>query len=362
MLDVAAFVLNRAMPPHGKLVLFEVSANSSSVNACIDIHAKDWVPNTLNVISNFPFLVIGVVGLILCLHGNYFGLSLRGEVWGWAFFYIGITATAFGSAYYHLKPDDARLVWDRLPLHYWLVHHSSAPITSFSSTVAASLGEIYLLTNSKQANLKVSPRCRQSMVPVPVTGCHSLQASSNCAVTTSVKILLKEYLDDKFTFQAARVILTPIGATCLWEDYFSHWWHKLSLGEYGFLYMQLVPSLDAKFIGLSNNARNIMWHELCRIWGTMEPLKDLRFNILFPIEFPEHIALFTKDVTLSPLSNKDIRFSMYFQSSIFVCSLMISLELGTGKELGMLYVFVSWPSPCDRVAIKEQFVEIPRIS
>lgn len=73
------------------------------------------VPNSMNVISNFPFLVVGVVGLVLCLHGNYLGLSLRGEVWGWACFYIGVTATAFGSAYYHLKPDDARLVWDRLP-------------------------------------------------------------------------------------------------------------------------------------------------------------------------------------------------------------------------------------------------------
>jgi len=74
------------------------------------------VPNTLNVISNFPFLIIGVVGLILCLYGNHFSLSFQGEVWGWVFFYIGVTATAFGSAYYHLKPDDARLVWDRLPM------------------------------------------------------------------------------------------------------------------------------------------------------------------------------------------------------------------------------------------------------
>eukprot|EP00249_Psilotum_nudum_P016151 c25681_g1_i1 orf=250-1152(-) len=74
------------------------------------------VPNTLNVISNFPFLVVGVVGLVLCLHGNYLGLSLRGEVWGWACFYVGVAATAFGSSYYHLKPDDARLVWDRLPM------------------------------------------------------------------------------------------------------------------------------------------------------------------------------------------------------------------------------------------------------
>ncbi|KAJ6798143.1 Uncharacterized protein M6B38_213655 [Iris pallida] len=74
------------------------------------------IPNTLNVISNFPFLVVGIVGLILCYHGNYFRLSLQGELWGWSIFYLGVAAVAFGSSYYHLKPNDARLVWDRLPM------------------------------------------------------------------------------------------------------------------------------------------------------------------------------------------------------------------------------------------------------
>lgn len=74
------------------------------------------IPNALNVISNFPFLVIGLIGLVLCHHGNYFNLSLQGEVWGWTCFYVGVAAVAVGSSYYHLKPDDARLVWDRLPM------------------------------------------------------------------------------------------------------------------------------------------------------------------------------------------------------------------------------------------------------
>ena len=42
--------------------------------------------------------------------------SFKGEAWGWACFYAGVTATAFGSAYYHMKPNDARLLWDRLPV------------------------------------------------------------------------------------------------------------------------------------------------------------------------------------------------------------------------------------------------------
>ncbi|GMH14995.1 hypothetical protein Nepgr_016836 [Nepenthes gracilis] len=74
------------------------------------------IPNTLNVISNFPFLVIGLMGLVLCYYGNYFKLSLQGEIWGWTCFFIGVAAVSFGSAYYHLEPNDARLVWDRLPM------------------------------------------------------------------------------------------------------------------------------------------------------------------------------------------------------------------------------------------------------
>uniref|UniRef100_A0A5B7BXU1 Ceramidase n=1 Tax=Davidia involucrata TaxID=16924 RepID=A0A5B7BXU1_DAVIN len=74
------------------------------------------IPNMLNVVSNFPFLVIGLIGLILCYHGNYFRLSLQGELWGWTCFFIGVAAVGFGSSYYHLKPNDARLVWDRLPM------------------------------------------------------------------------------------------------------------------------------------------------------------------------------------------------------------------------------------------------------
>ncbi|XP_071736871.1 uncharacterized protein [Rutidosis leptorrhynchoides] len=76
------------------------------------------IPNALNVISNVPFLIIGVIGLILCYYKNFFKLSLQGELCGWTFFYIGVTAVGFGSSYYHLQPNDATLVWDRLPMTF----------------------------------------------------------------------------------------------------------------------------------------------------------------------------------------------------------------------------------------------------
>jgi len=38
------------------------------------------------------------------------------ERWPHCVMFIGLLLTAFGSAYYHLAPDNARLVWDRLPM------------------------------------------------------------------------------------------------------------------------------------------------------------------------------------------------------------------------------------------------------
>ncbi|RYR47270.1 hypothetical protein Ahy_A07g033221 [Arachis hypogaea] len=74
------------------------------------------VPNTINVITNFPFLVVGVLGFVLALDGAVFYISSQGEVYAWVVFYAGMVGVAFGSAYYHLKPDNHRVLWDTLPM------------------------------------------------------------------------------------------------------------------------------------------------------------------------------------------------------------------------------------------------------
>lgn len=38
------------------------------------------------------------------------------ERWPYAIAFLGLALTFFGSSYYHLHPDNARLVWDRLPM------------------------------------------------------------------------------------------------------------------------------------------------------------------------------------------------------------------------------------------------------
>lgn len=62
---------------------------------------------------------IAIIDINLCAK------SLEGELWGWACFYIGVAAVAFGSSYYHLKPDDATLVWDRLPVSSFCGNYTS---------------------------------------------------------------------------------------------------------------------------------------------------------------------------------------------------------------------------------------------
>jgi hypothetical protein len=92
------------------------------------------VPNCLDVISNGLFLIVGLLGLrFVSLRSPGQGARFihAGERWPWlAFFFGGVTLTAFGSSYYHLNPNDITLVWDRIPM-----------AISFMALVAAVIAE-----------------------------------------------------------------------------------------------------------------------------------------------------------------------------------------------------------------------------
>ncbi len=77
------------------------------------------IPNFLNVASNLPFLFVGLWGLWLTLKNQ--GAGPRPfvsplERWPYRILAAGVILTFLGSSYYHLAPDNARLVWDRLPM------------------------------------------------------------------------------------------------------------------------------------------------------------------------------------------------------------------------------------------------------
>jgi hypothetical protein len=75
------------------------------------------IPNFLNVISNLPFLVAGIWGLIYTIpRRQTAAFCEKYERWPYIVFSLGIALTCFGSVYYHLLPDNRTLVWDRLPM------------------------------------------------------------------------------------------------------------------------------------------------------------------------------------------------------------------------------------------------------
>jgi hypothetical protein len=75
------------------------------------VDARSWlsIPNTLDVLSNLPFLLLGIWGLCLLLQqprGNPHWL-------GAAIFFTGLIVTALGSSFYHWHPDSWGLAIDR---------------------------------------------------------------------------------------------------------------------------------------------------------------------------------------------------------------------------------------------------------
>jgi hypothetical protein len=74
------------------------------------------IPHALNVLSNLPFIVVGLMGLQALATRVRFISTDRGARTPWVVLFFGIALTGLGSAYYHLDPNDATLVWDRLPM------------------------------------------------------------------------------------------------------------------------------------------------------------------------------------------------------------------------------------------------------
>jgi len=67
------------------------------------------IPNFWNVVTNIPFVLVGILGLarvskVVALRSGYLIIC------------IGIVLVAVGSSYYHYAPSTTSLVWDRLPM------------------------------------------------------------------------------------------------------------------------------------------------------------------------------------------------------------------------------------------------------
>ncbi len=107
------------------LSLLAPLAQDINYHAFVDTRAFLGIPNFLNVVSNLPFLAVGVWGLRICLNS-----APAPSRQAWVALFIGLALVSVGSGYYHWNPHSDSLVWDRLPM-----------TVGFMSLLAAVIGE-----------------------------------------------------------------------------------------------------------------------------------------------------------------------------------------------------------------------------
>jgi hypothetical protein len=100
-------------------------AQAGSFHNFADARALSHIPNFGNVISNVPFLIIGVAGLVLV-----FKTAVASEIRiTYVLLFLGVLLTGLGSAHYHWNPNNNTLVWDRLPMTIVFMSFLSATVT-----------------------------------------------------------------------------------------------------------------------------------------------------------------------------------------------------------------------------------------
>lgn len=95
------------------------------------------IRNFWNVMTNLPFLVVGIAGLLRLPRLVATALRLH-----YLLLCIGVALVGFGSAYYHYDPSTPTLVWDRLPMTIAFMALFAAVL---SDRVSASAGRALLL-------------------------------------------------------------------------------------------------------------------------------------------------------------------------------------------------------------------------
>jgi hypothetical protein len=84
-------------------------------NEFADASAAFGIHHAADVFSNAGFALVAIWGW-MTLRPRRTSDPLRAGWPGYRLFLIGLFLTAFGSGLYHLAPDNARLIWDRLPI------------------------------------------------------------------------------------------------------------------------------------------------------------------------------------------------------------------------------------------------------
>ncbi len=73
------------------------------------------IANCLNVISNIPYLLVGVAGIYTLMTKPRIVMNPSLKYMYITFFAV-VALVSLGSGYYHLNPSNSTLLWDRLPM------------------------------------------------------------------------------------------------------------------------------------------------------------------------------------------------------------------------------------------------------
>ncbi len=103
---LASALMVAALGVHGPI------AQPEHYHAFADQRSGWRIDHCANVLSNLTFLLAAAYGAWRIRHSAMAGAQRTGLV----MFVAALALTALGSTWYHLAPDDARLVWDRLPI------------------------------------------------------------------------------------------------------------------------------------------------------------------------------------------------------------------------------------------------------
>lgn len=88
----------------------------SSYHQFADTRSFLGIPNCLNVVSNLFFLLVSIWGFTRLRYQWVNNQLSNREAIVFSVYFTGVLLTCIGSSWYHLSPDNARLVWDRLPM------------------------------------------------------------------------------------------------------------------------------------------------------------------------------------------------------------------------------------------------------
>lgn len=110
----------------------------------VDTRSFAGITNFFDVFSNLAFFAVGLLGMTVVMRRRNDCESFveEGEYLPYLVFFAGMCLIAGGSMYYHLAPDNWRLLWDRIPMTVSFMAFFSIVI---SERMRASLGLQLLL-------------------------------------------------------------------------------------------------------------------------------------------------------------------------------------------------------------------------